>query len=57
MNLVATAATCGGFTPLRLTGIHCTITLTATCSATLAGVTAPNDGGANGTYDNALRTC
>jgi hypothetical protein len=53
MNLAATAATSGGVTALRWTGIHCTITVAASCSAVLAGVTPPNDGGVNGSYDNA----
>lgn len=53
MNLAATAATSGGVTAVRWTGVHCTLTVSASCSATLAGVTTPNDGGASGSYDNA----
>lgn len=54
MNIAAVSATSGGMTPVRLTGIHCTITFGSTgCTATVAGTTAPNDGGVNGLYDNA----
>jgi hypothetical protein len=52
INVAATNPTAGGITPLRLTGIRCTVSFpTIGCSGTLAGP-APNDGGANGQYDN-----
>jgi hypothetical protein len=53
MNAAATNVTSSGLTLLRLTGIHCTVAITGgSCSAVLAGVTAPNDGGADGSYNN-----
>lgn len=55
-NVLATAATSGGSTALRITGIRCTIVPTGqSCVSTLSG-TSTSDGGVAATYNNAAST-
>jgi hypothetical protein len=50
-NLLVTGATSGGVTPIRMTGISCTITLPGCGTATLLGNTSTL-GGVNVSYNN-----